>query len=217
MTTYPVRVSPDGLDVAIRSRPATFDTDTAPWRSSDGSILSDNQVADWTPLVPASGAEEDTGPVGAAAAASFDAWQAAYPPRIGNDLDISKIPAMLAGLPANDLEILALSLDSLRDIAWDVRRDKLRTEVHREESVVNARVTLHRGHLAEFSTVTIGEAVGTVPTSLERTGALFAPRVVAVVDALGYRLVNGMKITAESDPMGREWIEYGVVRKAVEQ
>lgn len=59
---YPVRVSPDGLDAAVRSRPATFDTDTAPWRSSDGSILSDSQVADWMPYAPAPQLDTTGGP-----------------------------------------------------------------------------------------------------------------------------------------------------------
>lgn len=54
---YPVRVCPDGLNVAVRNRHQYFDLDTSDrnamlWRCSDGFVYSDNQVADWPKMAP---------------------------------------------------------------------------------------------------------------------------------------------------------------------
>lgn len=46
--TYPMRMGPDGNDVAIRNRE---DPDGQwPWSTSDGALVPDSHVADWTPL-----------------------------------------------------------------------------------------------------------------------------------------------------------------------
>lgn len=272
MTTYPVRVSPDGLDVAVRSNDRGILSETAPWRASGGMALSDAQVADWLPYAPApqpdidtrsaigrvaefaehfaidhakhdeivdvshkrvlrltdldrvlaaakSGSQpesEDTGPVGAAAAQTFDAWRATYPPRAGRDPDVSKIPAILAGLSADELEILALSARNLCDIAWDVRRDKLRAEARHRHGITTARVSLMRGKLIAASTVTIDGQTAPVPTHVEPTGPLFPPRVIAAIEALGYTVINGMRVSGESDVRALAWVEYDVMRKAAD-
>ncbi|MCW3041536.1 MAG: hypothetical protein JWM31_3441 [Solirubrobacterales bacterium] len=49
MADAPMRISPDGRDLAIRNR----DYDYFPWRVTDGSQRADKQVADWLPLVRA--------------------------------------------------------------------------------------------------------------------------------------------------------------------
>lgn len=54
---YPVRVSPNGDVVAVRNRHRYFDLDTNDptallWRSSDGMVYSDRQVAEWSKMAP---------------------------------------------------------------------------------------------------------------------------------------------------------------------
>lgn len=48
--TPEVRLSPDGGEVAIRNN----DSAHAPWRVTNGGHYRDEQVRDWTPLLPAS-------------------------------------------------------------------------------------------------------------------------------------------------------------------
>lgn len=57
-----VRLSPDGYNVAIRNR----DSKTAPWRVTNGGYYRDDQVSEWTPLLPVSN-EDSVGTSGGAA------------------------------------------------------------------------------------------------------------------------------------------------------
>jgi hypothetical protein len=50
-TMSEIRVSPDGKNVAIRNNSLPL-VSSAPWRVSNGGFYSDEQVADWYPLVP---------------------------------------------------------------------------------------------------------------------------------------------------------------------
>lgn len=47
---YETRVGPTGNSVAIRNRPSDL---ALPWSVSNGTFVSDESVADWTPLAPA--------------------------------------------------------------------------------------------------------------------------------------------------------------------
>ncbi len=57
--TPEVRLSPDGRDVAIRN---VMDHPTLKWRTSSGLWLTDEEVADWTPLEPVRQVERVTCP-----------------------------------------------------------------------------------------------------------------------------------------------------------
>lgn len=237
MTLYPVRVSPDGVDVAVRSNEQGILSETAPWRASGGMILSDAQVADWMPYAPAPQLDtaggpaeeiarvldgavesrniddaetsralrdaimhslrikgflvEETGPVDAAAAAIFDAWAAAYPPRIGRDPDVSKIPAMLVGLPAHDLEILALAMGNLRDIAWDARRETIVQEERAQQGIAWATVNVTSdGRLLPDSVVTVDETAAMVLPVCGRESGSTATRLSAALRTIGYEAVD---------------------------
>ncbi len=54
LTRYPQRVSTDGTNVAIRNLRAVNPRYNGPaeWRASNGSYLTDDQVADWLPIAP---------------------------------------------------------------------------------------------------------------------------------------------------------------------
>lgn len=55
MSTPEVRQSPDGQEVAIRNGWSQH----AQWRVSNGGHYRDEQVSDWTPLLPVSTPDQD--------------------------------------------------------------------------------------------------------------------------------------------------------------
>lgn len=141
---YPVRVSGAGM-VAIRNPFATCDDDY-PWLITDGAPGDDAAVADWTPYVPQSEApatgeieDDGTGPVGAAAAEAFTAWETVYPPSVERgEPDMRKAAAILAGFPAKELEIIALAMSELSQLAWSTRYRRILAQTKDRQAAKNA-------------------------------------------------------------------------------
>lgn len=204
-----VRISPDGKIAAVHDG-----TDHPyPWDGTSAENYSDAGVANWLPAFGSPVHGDEGGPVAAAAGHAFDAWAAVYPPSTGNgEPDMGKVRAVLAGLPPADLELFALAMSDAKDIAWDLRKEKLIAEmkVERESKLIIAEVTVNaKGQVTDFSTVTVHGVSEPLPLVSDNGIRMAAVRIGQALAKLGYRAVPSAPTVDNVDGSG-------VYRMAVE-
>lgn len=83
--------------------------------------------------------DDGTGPIGAAAAEAFTAWETVYPPSVERgEPDMRKAAAILDGFPPKELEIIALAMSELSRLAWSTRYRRIVAETQRRQEVGGA-------------------------------------------------------------------------------